>query len=71
MHINTFDRYQQGQSFIHRLEPRVKVVVTVLFIISNVLLPDGAWLAFLLAWGMILTVNLWADLPWYYALKRS
>ncbi len=71
MHINTFDRYQQGQSFIHCLEPRVKVVVTVLFIISNVLLPDGAWLAFLLAWGMILTVNLWADLPWYYALKRS
>lgn len=71
MHINTFDRYQHGQSFFHRLEPRVKVVVTVLFIISNVMLPDGAWLAFGLAWGLVLAINLWADLPWHYALKRS
>jgi len=71
MHINTFDRYEPGQRFFHHLDPRVKVVVTVLFIISNVLLPDGAWPAFLLAWGMILAVNVWADLPWHYALKRS
>ena len=32
---------------IHHLDPRVKVVVTVLFIVSNVILPDGAWPAFL------------------------
>jgi len=71
MHVNTFDRYQTGESLIHRLDPRVKVVVTVLFIISNVLLPDGAWLAFLLSWGMVLAVNLLARLSWDYALKRS
>jgi cobalt/nickel transport system permease protein len=71
MHVNTFDRYESGSSIIHHLEPRVKVVVTVLFIISNVLLPDGAWLAFGLAWGMVLAVNLLAGLPWHYALKRS
>lgn len=71
MHVSTFDRYQTGESLIHRLDARVKVVVTVLFILSNVLLPDGAWLAFLLGWAMILAVNLLAGLKWNYALKRS
>ena len=71
MHINTFDRYESKESLIHRLDPRVKVVITVLFIISNVLLPDGAWLAFTLAWGVILLVNWLADLPMSYAFKRS
>jgi cobalt/nickel transport system permease protein len=71
MHFNTFDRYVTGESLIHRLDPRVKVVVTILFIISNVLLPDGAWLAFVLAWGLILIVNWLARLELTYAFKRS
>ncbi len=71
MHASTFDRYETGDSPIHRLDARVKVVVTVLFILSNVLLPDGAWLAFLLAWALVLVVNLLARLKWTYALKRS
>ena len=71
MHINTFDRYEVGQSLIHRLDPRVKVVITLLFIISNVILPDGAWLAFFLAWGFVLLVNGLARLSLGYAFKRS
>jgi cobalt/nickel transport system permease protein len=71
VHINTFDRYEAQESLIHRLDPRVKVVVTVLFIISNVLLPDGAWLAFLLSWGVVLGVNGLANLSLGYAFKRS
>jgi cobalt/nickel transport system permease protein len=71
MHVNTFDRYQTGESLIHLLDPRVKVVVTVLFILSNVLLPDGAWLAFLLAWGAVLLISALAELGLGYAFKRS
>jgi cobalt/nickel transport system permease protein len=71
MHINTFDRYETKESLIHRLEPRVKVVATVLFIVSNVILPDGAWLAFLLSWGLVILVNGLASLPLNYAFKRS
>jgi cobalt/nickel transport system permease protein len=71
MHANTFDRYEARPSFIHRLDPRVKVVVTVLFILSNVILPDGAWLAFLFSWAFILWVNILADLRLDYAFKRS
>lgn len=71
MHFNTFDRYVTQESLIHRLDPRVKVVITILFIVSNVLLPDGAWTAFLLAWAFILWINLLAGLQITYALKRS
>ncbi|HXV99701.1 MAG TPA: cobalt ECF transporter T component CbiQ, partial [Anaerolineae bacterium] len=71
MHINTFDRYEGRESLIHYLDPRVKVVATVLFIVSNVLLPDGAWLAFLLSWGFVLLVSGMAHLAFNYTLKRS
>jgi cobalt/nickel transport system permease protein len=71
LHVNTFDRYQARHSLIHQLDPRVKVVVTILLILSNVLLPDGAWLAFGLAWGVILLINALARLPLLYAFKRS
>lgn len=71
MHIHAFDRYEPGQSPIHRLDPRVKVVVTVLFIVSNVLLPDGAWLAYLLSWALVLLASRTAGLGVGYALRRS
>lgn len=42
MHADAFDRYYHAESPLHRLDPRVKVVLTVAFILSNALLPDGA-----------------------------
>lgn len=71
MHFNTFDRYEQRDSLLHRLDPRVKVVITLLFIISNVLLPDGAWFAFLAAWGVILLGSRLAQLTPGYVIKRA
>jgi cobalt/nickel transport system permease protein len=71
MHADAFDRYRAGESLIHRLDPRVKVVLTVLFIVSNVVLPDGAWVGFLLAWAAVLLGNLLARLGPGYTLKRS
>lgn len=71
MHANVFDRYLSGDSLIHRLDPRVKVATTVLFIVSNALLPDGAWWGFLLAFVFLLAVTTLARLPLGFAVKRS
>lgn len=71
LNASTIDRYQVGTSRIHRLDPRVKVAVTLLFIVSNVLLPDGAWLAFAAAWGCVVAVSLLAGLGLAYPLTRS
>ncbi|NJC97842.1 MAG: cobalt ECF transporter T component CbiQ [Anaerolineales bacterium] len=71
MHFDAFDRYHDTQSFIHRLEPRVKVVVTIAYILSNALLPDGAWIAFGLAWLFLLSANVLSNLGITFTLKRS
>ena len=71
MHFDAFDRYHDTTSFIHRLDPRVKVLVTIAFILSNALLPDGAWLAFGLAWSFLLIANALSNLGITFTLKRS
>lgn len=71
MHSDAFDRYHDTQSFVHRLDPRVKVVVTLAFILSNALLPDGAWLAFGLGWIFLLAANALSNLGLDFTFKRS
>ena len=71
MHADAFDRYYAVESPLHRLDPRVKVVVTLLFILSNALLPDGAWAAFGLSWIFLLAVNSAARLGVDFTFKRS
>lgn len=71
MHFDAFDRYHETNSFIHRLDPRVKVAVTVAFTLSNALLPDGAWIAFGLSWLFLLFANLFSSLGIGFTLKRS
>jgi cobalt/nickel transport system permease protein len=71
MHFDAFDRYHETNSFMHRLDPRVKVVVTVAFILSNALLPDGAWMAFGLAWLFLLFANVVSNLGVGFTFKRS
>jgi cobalt/nickel transport system permease protein len=71
MRTDLLDRYQTGASMIHAFDPRAKVVMAVLFILSNVLLPDGAWPAFLVSWGMVLGISLLARLGPGFVIKRS
>ena len=71
IHDNLFDRYRDGESPLHHLSPIVKVVLTVLFILSNALLPDAHWLGFGISWLVILLLNLVGHLGWSYTFKRS
>lgn len=71
MHANAFDQYHFHHSRIHRLDPRVKVLVTVAFILSNAVLPDGSWPAFALAWLVLLIVNDQSKLGLGFTFKRS
>lgn len=71
MHADAFDRYHESDSRLHRLDPRVKVAVTVLFILSNALLPDGAWTAFGFAWLLLLWANHISNLGLNFSFRRS
>ncbi|RME38446.1 MAG: cobalt ECF transporter T component CbiQ [Thermoflexia bacterium] len=46
MHLHALDTYLPGDSPVHRLDPRVKLVLTVLFILTAALTPDRGWLIF-------------------------
>ena len=71
MHVDVFDQFQFTESRVHALDPRAKVVVAVVFILSNAILPDGSWYAFALAWLFILVANDLSDLGLGFSLKRS
>jgi len=42
MHFHALDTYLPGESPVHRLDPRVKLALTVLFILTAALTPDRA-----------------------------
>lgn len=71
MHINVFDHYQNQATLAHRLDPRVKVVVVIAFILSNALLPDGSWLAYAILGLFVLVAARMAQIPFGFLFKRS
>lgn len=71
MHVHFLDPYRQRASLIHRLDARVKLVLALAFILTNSLLPVGAWPAYLLMLALVLSAAVLADLGLGFALKRS
>jgi cobalt/nickel transport system permease protein len=71
MHDSVFDRYRSGESMLHRMEARVKVVIVLIFILSNVLLPDTAWGAFILSYLLILLASWLSGLGLGFTFRRS
>jgi len=71
MHLHALDTYLPGESPVHRLDPRVKLVLTVLFILTAALTPDRAWLAFGLMEGLVLAAVLFSRVGLGVVQKRS
>lgn len=71
MHIHFTDQYRDGASLIHRLDPRVKVLCTLAFILTASLLPAGQWLHYAFLLFASLLVSSLAGLEPGYVLKRS
>lgn len=71
MHLHALDTYLPGDSPVHRLDPRVKLVLTVLFILTAALTPDRAWLTFGLLEGLVLAAVLLSRVGLGVVQKRS
>jgi cobalt/nickel transport system permease protein len=56
---------------VHALDARVKFVLLLAFILTNALLPVGAWPAYLLTFALVLAVEILSELGVGYVLKRS
>ncbi len=71
MNATNFDRFLARASAVHRLDPRVKVLMALAFILSVALLPDGAWPVYGLAVALLAGVSLAARLSLGLVARRS
>ena len=71
MHIHFLDPYKPRPSLVHALDPRVKLVLSIAFILTCALTPPGAWPVFILLFALLLAVEIISELGVGYVLKRS
>ncbi|HSD83827.1 MAG TPA: cobalt ECF transporter T component CbiQ [Anaerolineae bacterium] len=71
MHIHFLDPYRPRHSLIHALDPRVKFVFTLAFVLTMALLPIGAWPIYVLMLTLSLSIAMLSELGLKYVLKRS
>lgn len=71
MHVHFLDPYHAGKSILHRLDPRVKLVLALAFILTTSLAPMGAWSAYVLLLAIVVSVELVSELGIGYVWKRA
>jgi cobalt/nickel transport system permease protein len=71
MHFHFLDPYRERQSVIHALDPRVKLVFTLAFVLTMALLPIGAWPVYMLMLTLSLSITVLSELGLKYVLQRS
>jgi cobalt/nickel transport system permease protein len=71
MHAHLFDPYLSISSPVHALDPRIKLALVVLLILSVALAPAGAWAAFVLYFSTILGAIVLSGIPPLKILRRS
>lgn len=71
MHVSLLDVYQSRNARVHALDPRVKILATLLFILTTVTLPEGAWVSYSLLIMLIVLVAWFARLGPAFTLRRS
>ncbi len=71
MHIHFLDPFIAGQSAIHRLDPRVKFVLAVAFILTAALTPSGAWPVYVLLFALAMGVIVLSELGVGFVFRRA
>lgn len=71
MHIHFLDPYQEGSSWLHQVDPRVKLVLVLAFILITALVPSGAWMIYFLLWVITFSLEIQSGVGWGYFIKRS
>jgi cobalt/nickel transport system permease protein len=65
------DRYHQGTSLIHDLDPRLKLLATLAFVLAATTTPPRGWPAFALLALLAVATTVVAKIPLSEGLKRS
>ena len=65
------DKYSERDSVLHRLDPRTKFIVTIIFILTVVITPPATWYGFAFYLAIVAGMVLLSRVPVLYILKRS
>ena len=65
------DQYSDRDSFVHRLDPRTKLISVFLFILAVALTSPDMWLAFAVYFIIVAVLIILSRVPVLYVLKRS
>jgi len=71
LHVHFLDSYHHRSSPVHQLDPRVKLVLSLAFILTSALTPPGAWPVYILLLSMVVSVEILSELGIKYVQKRS
>jgi len=71
MHIHALDSYRPGDSPIHRLDPRVKLILAALLILTATTTPDQSWIAFGLLEALVLLTTFLSQVGLRLVQRRS
>jgi cobalt/nickel transport system permease protein len=71
MAVHALDPYVAAPSVVHRLDPRVKVVLVLSFIAAVATLPAGAWSAYMLCLSLTIAAAILAEVGVGRVLRRS
>jgi cobalt/nickel transport system permease protein len=71
VHVHFLDPYRAGTSPVHTLDPRIKLVLALAFILTTSLTPIGAWPIYVLLLAIALSVVILSELGVSKVLRRS
>jgi cobalt/nickel transport system permease protein len=71
LHIHFLDPYQEISSPIHSTDARVKLVLTLAFILSTGLIPIGAWPIYILLVAIIISAIILSRVGILFVMKRA
>jgi cobalt/nickel transport system permease protein len=71
MHVHWIDQYRSGASLVHRLDARVKLVLTIVYILVTSLMPVGVWPAYALLFVFAIVATLAAGLGLRFVQRRA
>jgi cobalt/nickel transport system permease protein len=71
LHIHFLDPYQGGHSPVHCTDARVKLVLSVAFILTTALTPIGVWPIYVLLFAVVISLIILSGVGVGYVLKRA
>jgi len=71
MHVDSMDSYCARASWLHRLDARIKLILTLAFVLTVSLTPTGSWPTYVFLYSLLLAATVASELSLGLVLRRG